>query len=142
MDLLDPKPGGLVFSNDLWMIDTSVVYQDLDTIQDRTLADSLAAYNLSIESSADKDTEGEQIYDITERENFIHSIPSEGKARHISPPISTDPTISDNVSVAPSTPDLCEYTPDDYILEYKEWSTSGYDSSNNSKENISLCTYL
>ena len=35
----------------------------------------------------------------------------------MSPPVSTDPTISDNFSVDSSNPDICERTPEYYIFE-------------------------
>ena len=72
----------------------------------------------------------------------MHIITSEEKARYTSPPISTDPTISDNVSMDYITPDLCEHTHECCIFEEKEWSTSDIDTSNNSKKNIIFYTYL
>ena len=95
------------------MVDIPGVDQDLDLLQDLTLADSLTAENLSIEVSADDIKEGAQKYEFLDRANFIHIIPSEDNAGHISPQISTDSIISDSVSVASSTPDLCEHTLED-----------------------------
>ena len=91
--------------------------KDLDLLQDPNLAKSLAVENLSIDVSVDEDKEGAQKYEFPYRANFMHNIPSEEKEGYISPPVSTHPIISDNVSIASSTPDLCEHTPKDYIFE-------------------------
>ena len=77
-----------------------------------------------------------------DRANIKHKISSEQKAGYIYLPVSTDPTIRDNVSVDSITTDLCEHTPEVYIFEEKECSTSDYDSSNNSKVIITLYAYL
>ena len=53
-------------------------------------------------------------------------------------PVSTDPTISDNVSISSITSDIYKHTPEEYILDDKEWSASDNDSSNNIKENITI----
>ena len=117
--LLEPNPGGLKFSDDLWMVDITGVDQDIILLHHLTLADSLAAYNLSIEVSAYKDTEEAHKYQFTYRANFIHNIASQEKAGYIYLPVSTYPTISDNLSVDSSNPDLCGHKPEDYIFEYK-----------------------
>ena len=39
---------------------------------------------------------------------------------YISLPISTDPTISDNVSMASINPDICEHKPEDYVFEERD----------------------
>ena len=54
--LLHLNPGGIEFSDDLWMIDIPGVDQDLNLLQDMTLSDSFAAENLSIEVRVDEDT--------------------------------------------------------------------------------------
>ena len=58
MDLLYPNPGGMVFSDDIWMVDIPGVDHDIYLIQELTLFDSLSADNLSIEVSVYDDTEG------------------------------------------------------------------------------------
>ena len=58
LDLLYPNPGGMVFSDDIWMVDIPGVDHDIYLIQELTLFDSLSADNLSIEVSVYDDTEG------------------------------------------------------------------------------------
>ena len=67
----------------------------------------------------DEDAEGVHKYEFLDRANSIHILPSKEKAGYISPPMSTNPAISENVPVASSTPYLCEHTPADYIFEGK-----------------------
>ena len=97
------------------------------------LAESLTAEKLSIEVVVDEDTEGAQKYEFPDRANVIHSVTSEEKAGYISPQVSTDPTISDNVSLDSSTTDICEHTPGDYIFEDKEWIASDDEPINDIK---------
>ena len=66
--MTDPKPGGLVFPDHIWMVDIPCVDQDIDLIQDLTLADYLVTEKLSIEVNADEDTEGAQKYEFPDRE--------------------------------------------------------------------------
>ena len=77
--MLDPNSGGIVFSDDLWMVDIPGVYLDLDILQDLTLDDSIAAEKLAIEVSVDEDTKGSYKYDFLDISHFIHSIPGEEK---------------------------------------------------------------
>ena len=64
---IDPNPGGVELSDDICMVDITAVYQDLDLIQDLTLADYLVTEKLSIEVNADEDTEGAQKYEFLDR---------------------------------------------------------------------------
>ena len=50
------------------MVDIPGVYEDLDLLQELTLDDYIATYNLSIEVSVDEDTEGAQKYEFPDRE--------------------------------------------------------------------------
>ena len=72
--MTDPKPGGLVFPDHIWMVDIPCVDQDIDLIQDLTLIESLPAENISIEVSVDEDTEGAHKYEFPDRANFIQKI--------------------------------------------------------------------
>ena len=58
MNLIDPTPGGLEWSDDIWMVDIPGVDKYLDIIQDLNFYDSIAAINLQIKVSVYKDTEG------------------------------------------------------------------------------------
>ena len=98
------------------MVNIPVVDQDLDLLQDLNLSYSLADDNLSIEVSVYDNIDGAQKYEFTDRSDFIHGIHIEDKAGHISPPISTDPIISDSVSMASSNTDICKHTPEDYMF--------------------------
>ena len=53
LDLIDPNQGGIVFSDDLWMVYIPGVDQDIDIIQDLILADSIYSDCLSIEVTVD-----------------------------------------------------------------------------------------
>ena len=84
--------------------------QDTDLLQDLTLDDSLAADNLSIEVILDEDTSGAQKY-ISHTEQIPYKTFLVRRSRDISS--LHFHTIIYNVSVASSTPDLCEHTPED-----------------------------
>ena len=65
--LLDPNPGGLLFYDDIWMIDIPGVDQGLDILQYLTLTKSISADNLSIEVSLYDDTERVHKYKFPDR---------------------------------------------------------------------------
>ena len=56
MVLIDPNPGGLVFSDNIYILDIPGVDQDIDLLQDLTLSESLVAYNLLIKVGVDEGT--------------------------------------------------------------------------------------
>ena len=62
LSLIDPNPGVLVFSDDIWIVYIPGVDKDIYLLQDLDFSDYFDADSLSIEVSVYTDTEGVQKY--------------------------------------------------------------------------------